>query len=96
MIPQFCYLQYAESCIQKYLFVEFERDLLNSSDNSNLSLHLRKEIFGKQKRIYKSIKKERIFKSMRSISEIDRAPPVTRCVKSLTHSSALSKISRYI
>ena len=96
MIPQFCYLQYAESCIQKYLFVGFERDLLNSSDNSNPSLHLRKEIFGKQKRIYKSIKKERIFKSMRSISEIDRAPPVTRCVKSLTHSSALSKISRYI
>ena len=43
----FGYLQYAKSFIQKYLFVEFERDLFNSSDNSNLSLHLRKEIFGK-------------------------------------------------
>ena len=36
------YLQYAETCIQKYLRVEFERDLLNSSDNSSLRLHLKK------------------------------------------------------
>ena len=55
----FGYLQYAKSFIQKYLFVEFERDLFNSSDNSNLSLHLGKKIFGKhlKQRIFKATPK---------------------------------------